>query len=277
MNLRRKAKIRGRGAIRTLLGLSKRERFIFSVIILSLGLFISEHLLGKSGVFTIFTLAILTDILLLLSLYHDFKENYSWQIFILPFFFSLAFGLFYFLVPVRYLTRIFTTTLYGVGLYSLFLSENIFTVSSIRTIALLASARTVSFIITLVSYFFLSNVLFSLHLNFFLHILFLASYTVPLVVHSIWSHTFEKKISESARWASILSLILLEVGSLVWFWPSTPTVLAIFMTGVFYTTIGLSQVWLDKRLFKNVMWEYIWVAAVVFISLLVFTSWTGQI
>src|SRR3989344_6058898 len=96
MNLRRKAKIRGRGAIRTLLGLSKRERFIFSVIILSLGLFISEHLLGKSGVFTIFTLAILTDILLLLSLYHDFKENYSWQIFILPFFFSLAFGLFSF-------------------------------------------------------------------------------------------------------------------------------------------------------------------------------------
>src|SRR3989338_11337225 len=268
---------KGRVVIKTLTSLSNREKFIFSVIILSLGLFIAEHLLGKSGIFTVFTMAILTDLLLFLSLYSDLKENSSPQIFILPFFFSLSFGLFYFLVPARYLTRIFTTTLYGIGLYSLFLSENIFTVSSIRTIALLASARTVSFIITLVSYFFLSNVLFSLHLNFFLHILFLASYTVPLVVHSIWSHTFEKKISESARWASILSLILLEVGSLVWFWPSTPTVLAIFMTGVFYTTIGLSQVWLEKRLFKNVMWEYIWVAAVVLISLLVFTSWTGQI
>ncbi len=277
MNFGRRAKLKGRGAVRTILGLSKRERFIFSVIILSLGLFVSEHLLGKSGVLTIFTLSVLTDILLLFSLYNDFKENNSWQIFILPFFFSLAFGLFYFLVPIRYLTRIFTTTLYGVGLYSLFLSENIFTVSSIRTIALLSSARTVSFIITLVSFFFLSNVLFSLHLNFFLFILFLTLYTIPLVEHSIWSHTFEKNITESLKWTLILSIILLEVGSILWFWPSTPTALAIFMTGVFYTTTGISQVWFDKRLFKNVMWEYIWVAAIVLFSLLFFTSWTGQI
>jgi hypothetical protein len=275
MNFKRKAKFKSRGAVKTILGLSKRERFILSVIILSLGLFIAEHLLGKSGIFTIFSLAVVTDILLLFSLYGDFKENKSWQIFILPFFFSLAFGLFFFLVPVRYLTRIFTTTLYAVGLYSLFLSENIFTVSSIRTIALLSSARTVSFIITLISYFFLSNVLFSLHFNFYIYIILLSLYTVPLVAHSIWSHTFEKKLAESLPWTLILSIMILEVGSILWFWPSTPTVLAIFLTGVFYTMIGLSQVWFDKRLFKNVMWEYIWVGTVVLVSLLAFTSWMG--
>jgi len=266
---------KGRGAIKILTSLNKRERLIFSVIVLSLGLFIAEHLLGKSGIFTVFTIAIVTDLLLFLSLYSDLKENTFLQIFILPFFFSLAFGLFYFLVPIRYLTRIFTTSLYAIGLYSLFLSENIFTVSSIRTIALLTSARTVAFVITLVSFFFLSNVLFSLHtqLILFLPLLFLFSF--PLCLHSIWTYTLEKKLFQNIYWPLVLTFIILEVGSILWFWPSTPTVLSIFLTGVFYTTVGLSQVWFERRLFKSVMWEYIWVSCIVLVMLLLFTSWTG--
>lgn len=274
-NRRSRLAKKGRGAVRVLTSLNKRERFIFSVIILSLGLFIAEHLLGKSGIFTIFTISFLTDLLLFLSLYYDLKKNSSLQIFILPFFFSLSFGLFYFLVPARYLTRIFTTTLYAVGLYSLFLSENIFIVSSIRTIALLQSARTVSFVITLISYFFLTNVLFSLHIQFvpFLILFFLFSF--PLIVHSIWTHTLEKNLLQNIYWPLILTLVLLETASILWFWPSTPTVLAIFLTGVFYTTVGLSQIWFEKRLFKSVMWEYIWVSSIVLMTLLLFTSWTG--
>lgn len=106
--------------------LSKRERLIISVIFLSLGLFITEYFLGKSALYTILGLSIVTDILLFLSLREDLKDNFWPQIFILPFFYSLAFGLFYFLVPARLLTRIAMTSLYALGLYSLFLSENIF-------------------------------------------------------------------------------------------------------------------------------------------------------
>jgi len=275
LNRRSRLAKKGRGAVRVLTSLNKRERLIFSVIILSLALFIAEHLLGKSGIFIIFTISFLTDLLLFLSLYYDLKKNSSLQIFILPFLFSLSFGLFYFLVPARYLTRIFTTALYGVGLYSLFLSENIFIVSSIRTIALLTSARTVSFVITLISYFFLTNVLFSLHIQFvpFLILLFLFSF--PLIVHCIWTYTLEKNLFHNIYWPLILTLVLLESASILWFWPSTPTVLAIFLTGVFYTTVGLSQIWFEKRLFKSVMWEYIWVSSIVLITLLLFTSWTG--
>jgi len=275
INRRSRLAKKGRGAIKILTSLSKRERLIFSVIVLSLGLFIAEHLLGKSGIFTVFTIAILTDLLLFLSLKSDLKENTFLQIFILPFFFSLSFGLFYFLVPGRYLTRIFTTSLYAIGLYSLFLSENIFTVSSIRTIALLSSARTVSFVITLVSYFFLSNVLFSLHIQLIPFLILLSLFSFPLVVYSIWTYTLEKNLFQNIYWSWVLAFVLVEVGSILWFWPSTPTVLAIFLTGVFYTTVGISQVWFEKRLFKSVMWEYIWVSSIVLIALLLFTSWAG--
>lgn len=253
--------------------LNKRQRLIVSVILLSLGLFITEYFLGKSALYIIIGLSVLTDILLFLSLKEDLQDNFWPQIFILPFFYSLAFGLFYFLVPVRLLTRIIMTSLYALGLYSLFLSENIFTVSAIRTIALLSSARTVVFTLTLLSFFFLANVIFTFHINVVITLLLIFGFSFPLILNSIWIYSLERKLSANVLWVFSLSLCLFEVAILLWFWPSSPTVIALFLTGIFYSIVGLSQAWFEKRLFKSVIVEYAWVALVVFIVLVVFTTW----
>src|ERR1035437_1506387 len=97
------------------------------------------------------------------------------------------------------------TALYALGLYSLLLSENIFIVSSIRTIALLSSARTVSFIVTLLSYFFMANVVFSLHLNIILTLVFVFAFSFPLILHSIWSHTLEKDFHSHLEWILLIA------------------------------------------------------------------------
>lgn len=258
-------------ALENLIG--KRQRFVVAVGLLSILLFVSEHFLGKSGVFIIIALSILTDIFLYLSLRSDLKENFSWNIFILPFFFSLAFGLFYLLVPARMLTRIIMTSLYAVGLYSLFLSQNIFTVSSIRTIALVSGARTVSFTLTLVTYLFLSNVIFTFHFNILLTLLLVFAYTFPLVMQSLWVYTLEKSIKTNIFWVFFISFCLLQVALLLWFWPSTPTIIALFLAGVFYTLIGLTHVWFEKRLFRSVILEYAWVTFITFAALVLFTPW----
>ena len=174
-----------------LFNISKRQKFIISVIILYLILFFSEHLFGKGGVYMAFLLSFFTDLFVFWAIRKDLKDNLSLQVFILPLFYSLACALFYFLVPARFLTRIGMSLLYAFGLYSLLLSENIFIVSSIRTIALLSSARTVSFIVTLLSYFFMANVVLSLHLNIFVTLLFIFAFSFPLILHSIWTHTLE--------------------------------------------------------------------------------------
>ena len=253
--------------------LSKRERLIVSVVLLSLGLFISEYFLGKSALYTIIGLSVATDVFLFLSLREDLKDNFWPQVFILPFFYSLAFGLFYFLVPARLLTRIAMTSLYALGLYSLFLSENIFTVSAVRTIALLSSARTVVFTLTLLSYFFLANVIFTFHINVILTLLFIFGFSFPLVLNSIWIYSLERKLFANVLWVFSLALCLFEVAILLWFWPSLPTVITLFLTGIFYCIVGLSQAWFEKRLFKSVIVEYVWVALVVFIVLALFTTW----
>lgn len=255
--------------------LAKRQRFVIAVIILSIILFFSEYQLGKRGVFTAFFLACLTNILLLGSNFRDIKENKTWFVFILPFFYSLAFGLFYFLVPARFLTRLLITSFYAFGLYSLFLAQNIFTVASIRTIGLLSGARIVAYVITLISFFFLSNIVFSLRLSILPTFLLFLVFSFFLVLQSLWSVTLEKSAKPYLLWAGILTAGLLEVSLLLWFWPTSPTVAALFLTGFFYTIVGLSQAWLDKRLFRGVMWEYIWVGVAAIFILISFTSWRG--
>lgn len=253
---------------------SKRQKFISSVIFLSMGLFISEHLLGKSGIIVVFILSLLTILLLYTTLKNDLKDNFNLQVFILPFLYSLSVGLFYLLVPARFLTRISMTSLYALGLYSLFLSQNIFTVSSIRTIALLSGARTVSLVISLLSYFFLSNVVFSLHINVVLTLTLIFIYSFFFVLQAIWIETLDRNPFSQIFWVLALTLCLVEVALFLWFGPSSPTVLALFLTSVFYVLVGMSQAWFEKRLFRSVILEYFWISIISFIFLLVFTNWT---
>lgn len=252
------------------LQITKREKFVAGVIFLSLLLFFTENLLGKSGLYTAFILSFLTDLLLYWAVYRDLKDNFSPQIFILPFLYSLAFALFYFLVPARFLTRISMASFYAVGLYALFLSVNIFIVSAIRTIALLASARTVTLIVTILSFFFISNVLFSLHLNVFLTLILLSLFSFFFLLQALWVYTLSKSFFSEIIWVLPLTFCLTELYIVLWFWPILPTIAALFMTGFFYIMVGLSHVWLEKRLFKGVLWEYIWVAVIIFIIFVFF-------
>lgn len=251
----------------------KRQKFVLGVVVLSTMLFFSEYQFAKSGIIVASVIAIVTDLVLYWAVKDDLQDNFSWSVFTLPFFYSLAFALFYFLIPTRLLFRLILTLVYAFGLYSLYLSKNIFIVSSIRTIALLSGARIVSFILTLLSYFFLTNTLFSLHQSIFISIPLLVGYTFPLVYQSLWSYNLQKGSVSLVQWAAVITLCIVELACIAWYWPSSPTVIALFLAGILYTMVGLSHVWFDKRLFRNVMWEYVWVGVIVFFVLLLFTSW----
>ncbi len=256
-----------------LYSITKRQKFVAIVVVLSLGFFLSEYQFGKSGILSAILLSLLTDTLLFWSLYEDMKGSVSIHIFILPFFYSLSFGLFYFLVPSRFLTRSIATGLYALGLYSLLLCQNIFTVSAIRTITLLSSARIVSAILTLLSFFFLTNIIFTLHVSLLLTSFLIFLFSFFLIFHVLWTYTLEKALYPAVIWSFGLSLCLLEISLILWFWPSIPTIVALFLTGIFYTLSGLSHAWIDRRLFRSVLWEYVWVSAIVFFILLSLTQW----
>ena len=251
----------------------KRQKFAIGVVILSLGLFGASITFNEYGIVLSALLAIFSDIFLFWAIHEDMQQNFSPQALILPFLYSLSFGLFSFLAPARLLTRLTLTALYAVGLYSVFLSENIFIVASIRTIALLNSARIVSLVISLITFFFLTNTTFSLRLIIFPTLALIIVITFLLTMHAIWTYTLEKSFRKDVLWIGIITLCLTQLFLALWFWPTSPTVIALFLTSIWYVLVGLSHVWLDKRLFRNVLWEYLWVAIIAFSVLISFTKW----
>ena len=264
--------------------LSKRQIFAIGVIFSASFLFLIDHFFHNNGFYLILLLSFLTNVFLYWALRHDLKNNFTWQIFILPFMFTLGFGLFSPLVPARILADLTLSVIYAIGLYSLYLSQNIFTVSGVRTIALLSGARTVSFVITIVTFLFITTVIYSLNLNVLLVLLLFFFTAFLLTLQSIWTYTLEKSIRKNLMYVFLLSICQLEIAALLWFWPNKswllssfdppPVLISLFLTGFFYICIGLSHLWFERRLFKSTLWEYVWIGGLVFILLVAFTSWT---
>ena len=264
--------------------LTKRQRFAVGVVFLSVSLFVADHFLENYSFLAIIVLAFLTNVFLYWGLHKDLKNNFSPQVFILPFLFTLGFGVFSPLIPARIIADLILTIIYAIGLYSLFLSQNIFTVSGIRTIALLSGARTVSFVITILTFLFTTTVIFSLNLGVFIGILLFFIVSFLLTLQSIWTYTLEKDIRKNLVYVLLLSVAQLQIATILWFWPNKswllssfdppPVLISLFLTGVFYIFIGLSHLWFEKRLFKSTLWEYMWIGALVFVFLVAFTSWT---
>lgn len=257
-----------------ILQLNKRQKFVGIVVLLSLGLFLSEIFTGNILIFSALILSIATNVCLFFVLKQDIKGTFYYPIFILPFLYTFAFSLFYSIIPARFLTRLMLTGIYGFGMYSLFLTQNIFAVSGIRTINLLRSARIVSFVLTLVILFFLVNISFSLRLPLFILPSLIFIIVFFLHFQSIWVYTFDKEfLSESLLSSLFVAFAIMQLSIILTIWPVSASIYSIFLTGIFYTYSGLLHAWIEKRLFKGILWEYVWVGFLSMLILLLFSKW----
>ncbi|OGH17016.1 MAG: hypothetical protein A3C30_02070 [Candidatus Levybacteria bacterium RIFCSPHIGHO2_02_FULL_40_18] len=241
---------------------------------MSIGIFISTYLSGINLIITSIFLSFLGIILLYFTLRSDISGTFYYPILILPFFFTISFSLFYPLIPARLLTRIIVVLLYAFGLYSLFLTQNIFAVSAIRTITLLRSARIVSFVLTIVVLFLLTNIIFSLRLSFFITPIVISILTFLLNFQSLWVYSLSREfIRESFISSLLVSLALGQLAFVLNLWPVTAAIYSIFITGIFYAYSGLTHAWIEKRLFKGILWEYVWVGFLAILILVFFSNW----
>ncbi len=256
--------------------LTKRGKFVACVLALSAGMYFSELVTGNVIILLLsLTLALLTVLFLYLILRSDInKKSYIFPIFILPFFYTLSFSLFYSLVPSRFITRVLLTLVYAFGAYSLFLTQNIFTISTLRTINLLRSARIVSFVITIFVLFFMFNIIFSLRLPMYITPVLVGVLSYVMSIQFLWSYSETKEGSrEVFLFSGAIAIMMTELAFGLSIWPVSAAIYAIFLTGMFYTYSGLSHAWLEKRLFKGILWEYVWVGILSVVFLLIFSKW----
>lgn len=256
--------------------MSKRQRFVLTSVILSIG-FIAVQLLEENYRFTsIAALGVSTLILFAWSLREGLGRNMTLATLILPLYYTVGVGLFWFLLPTSLFARIPIIIFYGLGIYALCLTTNIYTVAAIRTIALLRAARGVGFVLTLVTYFLIFDTILSIRANILVTSAMVALFSFPLFFQSYWSIPLQTKPSKDVISISIISsLIMGEIAVSLYFWPVTVVVGSLFFTVACYMLLGLGQAKLEGRLFLQTIREHLLLGAFVFIGMFFATRWGG--
>ncbi|KKS03966.1 hypothetical protein A2W70_01845 [Candidatus Curtissbacteria bacterium RIFCSPLOWO2_02_41_11] len=221
-------------------------------------------------------MAIATVFLAVFSLWGELSGIKYFLLLLLPIYFVAGASLFYFLLPVRWLTRVPYAFLFGISVYLLMLTSNIYNVAAIRTIALLRAAHAVGLLFSLIATFFLANVLFSFHLPFYLLVAGTIAIVFPLYLVGLWSYELEEFISKKVFiYAVIFTFVSAQVILTLSFWPIAPINGALALATIMYVLLGLSRLDFEEKLKKRVVWEHVAVALVVFVIILMTTRWGG--
>lgn len=258
------------------LNFNKRQKIVISAGLLTIGL-LSTQLVNFDLRFRFLGgLAVMAYVLSLWSLKESINITKAFVLMILPTLFTLGVASFYFLLPVRWLTRLPVAVLFGLTFYLLLLAQNVFNVASLRTIPLYRAASTASFLFTLLAAFFLYHVIFAFNLLFLWNgvVVFLVSF--PLILQILWSIQMEDRISGATVAQSfVLSLILGELALSLSFWPSSATIWALSLSSAMYVLLGLTTQSLRGRLTRRAGWEYTVIGFAMLVVTFFTTAWAG--
>ena len=256
--------------------MSKRKRFIITSIFLALGFIGIQFVDNIYRIVSIGGLTVLTLVLFAWSLKEGLGKNLTILTLILPSLYTLSVGIFWFLLPASIFARIPIVIFYGLGIYALCLTTNIYTVAAIRTIALLRAARGVGFVLTLLTSFLIFDAISSLRTSILISTLLVIAFCLPLYLQGLWIMTLEPKFTkELILMTFVFSLVMAEIAIGLFFWPVTVVVGSLFLTVGVYILLGLGQSRLEGRFFSQIVREYLFVGLMVFIGMFLATRWGG--
>lgn len=254
--------------------MTKRIKLVITSLLLSFGIFGVQLVDVEARYQAIGLLAGFAYGLSAWSLFEDLRGIEWFTVLILPVMYSVSVALFYFLLPERLLSKMLILSGFGVGMYALLLTENIFNVAGIRTIQLLRAAHAVGFLLALLVAFFLWDTIFSFKLMPWWNAVLVFATSLPLVLSSLWSVNLESKLSREVLRNSLgLSWGLAVLALSISFWPVTIIMASLFLVTGLYVSLGLVQHKLSGRLFKKTVKEYLWVGVAVFVITLFLTNW----
>ena len=191
---------------------TKRQQFVGVTLLLTAMLMLTQLVSFDYRYPMIALLAISSYGLCAFALREDLKKHEWFTLLALPTGFTMAVALFYFLLPTRWLTRLPIATLYAVGMYALLLTENIYNVASVRTIALLRAAHSVGFLLTLTTYFLLVQTILAYRFSGWTDALLIGVVTFPLTMQLLWSMNLDGEVGKSVKDLSVsITAVLVEL------------------------------------------------------------------
>ena len=256
------------------LRIEKRFRFVISAAALSLLMLTSTFFLFEKALMFIALFLVLGYFFTYFSLLEGIERIEWFTLFLMPIILTVSFYLFYFLFPVRWLTRLPFIFLYGISIYAVLLCSNIFNVGVEKSLQLYRAAFSVNFFYQMGVSFLFNNALFSFRLNFLINsiLVFLAAFL--LAFQLIWSVKLDLKVERTTiLYGLFIGLVIGEIALLSSFVPLKSTIVALFLASSYYSLSGLIYSYLDQRLFKETIRSYISVWMVVFGIMILSLKW----
>jgi hypothetical protein len=260
-----------------LLNLNKRQKIIISTILVTIGFVFATQTVNVVFRQYHFILleAFLAYLLSLWSYWEGMTKLKAVVVLMLPAFFVLAATSFYFLLPIGQLAGFPIVLVFGLLIYFLLLSQNVFNVASSKAIPLYRAASTVSFLYTLITVFFLLHVIYAFKLDFYANAIAVFLISFPLALQILWSVELDRVKGAVLVYSFVVSVIMAEIATALSFWPVEPTIWALFLSTGFYIMVGILMELMRERLTKRLVMEYSGVGVVVFVICLLATSWVG--
>ena len=260
--------------INAFLKIEKRLRFVISTLILVFLVLFSTFFQFNAALVFIPVLILASYFLTYFAIIEELEKSEWITLFMLPVIFTVSFYLFYFLFPVRWLTRVPFIALYGISIYAILLTSNIFNVGVEKSLQLYRAAFSVNYFYQTVIVFLVSNIIFFIRETFFLNGVVAGIVAFPLSLQLYWSVKLNQTIDRDLlRYSFFTALIIAQIVMISSFVSLRPTIAALFATVSYYSISGLVAAFLDNRLFNTSIREYVFVWVFVFVIVLLTLDW----
>jgi len=252
----------------------KRKRFVLVSALLTVFLVVIQIAPSESRFFLTAIFGAATYVLFWFGLWEDIKKIEWLTLFALPVLFSITISLWYFLLPVRWISRLAVAIPYGVIIYFLLLTENIYNVAVARTIQLLRVARTVGSFISLLTAFLFFWTLTSFDLLYAVNGFFIFIFCFLIFFSFFWSFELDEKVLRNELLFSLVfAFCLSQIGWVLSFWPVEPLMETLFLSAIFYSFLGLGEnYFLARPVFKSLRIYFFGILGLL-ILMIVSTSW----
>ncbi len=274
--------------------MSKRARFFAISFLLGFLLWCTGLFGVEKRLAMVFSISGMAYVLSAWVLFEDLK-GWEWiTLLILPVLFTFGSGLFENLLPnavpsmfglnfqietslfLGGVVRIVFTMLYVLGMYAVLLTENIFSVASIRTIQLFRAARSVSFILALVVSLFFFAVALSLKLPFYIVGVVVGFVSLLLSFESLWSVDLKTEHLDDVYLLSIvIGWLMTLFGFVVSFWPVAPFMGGLLLTACFYALLGILEQRLVNKMGAANYLEFLIFNLIIVLIAFFTASWRG--
>jgi len=254
--------------------IEKRLRFGIATVGLTLLLLISTLFFFDKAIIFIPLLIIGSYAASFFSLYEGIEKIEWYTLFLMPALLSVGMYMFYFLFPVRWITRIPFLTIYGVSIYAILLSSNIFNVGAEKNLQLYRAGFSVNYFIQTMVFFLFGNVIASFHWGFLANGIVFGLLSGALALQLYWSIRLDMHVSRAVLNHTLLTtLLVFQASLLLSFIPLQESIFALVLAVLYYCIAGLTHLHLDERLFKHSVREYVTILIVILAILFLSISW----